>query len=87
MRIKITKPGIYNAKGEEIRVGTELDVKGEPTGWAGRYEVISGSTDDKEPITAERDELKKQANELGIEFPRNITTEKLKELIDAKLAA
>jgi hypothetical protein len=36
---------------------------------------------------SERDELKKQAAELGLEFPANIKTEKLKELIDAKLAA
>lgn len=36
---------------------------------------------------SERDELKKQAGELGLEYARNITTEKLKELIDAKLAA
>jgi hypothetical protein len=36
---------------------------------------------------SERDELKKQAAELGLEYAKNITTEKLKELIDAKLAA
>jgi hypothetical protein len=36
---------------------------------------------------SERDELKKQANELGLEYARNISTEKLKELIDAKLAS
>lgn len=36
---------------------------------------------------SERDELKKQAGEIGIEYAKNITTEKLKELIDAKLAA
>lgn len=34
----------------------------------------------------DRDELKKQATELGIEYPANVKTEKLKELIDAKLA-
>jgi hypothetical protein len=51
MRIKITKPGIYNAKGEEIAVGTELTVKSEPAGWAGRYEVISGSDGDKTAVT------------------------------------
>lgn len=34
----------------------------------------------------EREEMKKQAAELGIEYPKNISTEKLKELIDAKLA-
>ncbi len=44
MRIKITKGGIYNAKGEEIAVGTELTVKEEPLAWAGRYETISGGS-------------------------------------------
>lgn len=34
----------------------------------------------------DRDDLKKQAAELGLEYPRNISTEKLNELIDAKLA-
>jgi len=33
------------------------------------------------------DDLKKQASELGIEFQDDITDDKLKELIDAKLAA
>jgi hypothetical protein len=35
----------------------------------------------------DRDELKAQANELGLDYARNISTEKLKELIDAKLAS
>lgn len=46
MRIKITKPGIYGNDGE-IEVGTEITVKDEPTGWAGRYEVLSGGDDDE----------------------------------------
>jgi hypothetical protein len=55
MRIKITKPGIHASNGTEIAVGTELTVKTEPTGWAGRYEVISGSTADKTPVINEAD--------------------------------
>jgi len=35
----------------------------------------------------ERDDLKAQAKELGIDHAKNISTEKLRELIDAKLAA
>lgn len=35
----------------------------------------------------ERDELKKQADELQLEYPGNISNAKLKELIDAKLAS
>lgn len=50
MRIKITKGGIYGADGE-IPVGTELNLKSEPKGWDGRYEVIGGRTTDKhEPV-------------------------------------
>lgn len=90
MKIRITGTGIYGKDGE-LAVGTELSVKNEPKGWEGRYEVLSGDTDGKEPVTnsgdgLDRDDLKKQASELGIEFARNIATDKLKELIDAKLA-
>lgn len=41
MKIEITGRGIYNSNGE-IEVGTVLDVKEEPTAWAGRYRVVSG---------------------------------------------
>lgn len=52
IRIQITAGGIYGADGKEIPVGTELDVKNEPTGWAGRYEVISGGdTKGKKTVT------------------------------------
>lgn len=52
MRVKITKGGIFNSEGAEIAVGTELTVKNEPTGWAGRYEVISGGdTKGKKAVT------------------------------------
>lgn len=50
VRIKITKGGIFGANGE-ISVGTEIDVKEEPKGWAGRYEVISGGGKGKTAVT------------------------------------
>lgn len=37
-------------------------------------------------VPSDREDLKKQAAELGLEYARNIPTDKLKELIDAKLA-
>lgn len=43
-----------------------------------------GKPDDDKP--SERDELKKQADELKLEYPGNISNAKLKEMIDAKLA-
>lgn len=51
MRIKITGGGIYDGKGQEIPVGTELTVKEEPTAWAGRFETISGDGKGKTAIT------------------------------------
>jgi hypothetical protein len=92
MKVEITAGGIFGAKGE-IPIGTIVDVKTEPKGWAGRYRVISGK-DGKEtakttivnPDNSEYDDLKKQADELGLQYAGNISKAKLKELIDAKLA-
>jgi hypothetical protein len=42
MRIKVTGRGIYGGGGE-IGIGTEIDVRNVPAGWAGRYEVITGN--------------------------------------------
>lgn len=50
MRIQITKPGLFNSAGEPIEVGTELTVKGEPTAWKGRYEVLRGSGEGKTAV-------------------------------------
>lgn len=47
MKIQITGGGIFNSAGEEIPVGTELDVKSEPAGWAGRYTVLKAATEGK----------------------------------------
>lgn len=41
MRIKITGRGIYG-NGGELPIGTELELKTEPAGWRGRYEVVKG---------------------------------------------
>ncbi|MBZ3690994.1 hypothetical protein [Phyllobacterium calauticae] len=50
MDIIITKGGIFGKDGE-IAVGTELTVANEPTGWAGRYEIISGGKEGKTAVT------------------------------------
>lgn len=55
MRIRITQPGIFNSNGEQIAVGTELDVKREPTRWAGRYEIIGRGGKGKTATTAATD--------------------------------
>lgn len=50
MKIRIKAPytgatssGIYGADAMELEIGTELTVKEEPIGWAGRYDVIDSS--------------------------------------------
>jgi hypothetical protein len=50
MKIRITHGGIFGKDGE-IAVGTELTVKNEPTGWAGRYEVLSKGSEGKTAVT------------------------------------
>ena len=55
----------------------------EKTGW---FEISGKAPKNPETPPADREDLKKQADELGIEYAPNITTPKLKELIDAKLA-
>lgn len=50
MKIKITAGGIYDGQGVEVPIGSEFDVKNEPTGWAGRYTILSGSETDDEKV-------------------------------------
>jgi len=50
MKIEITAGGIFGANGE-IAIGTVLDVKSEPTGWTGRYRVVSGGGKDKVAVS------------------------------------
>lgn len=51
MKIRITQPGIYGAKGM-IEVGTETLVSGEiPAGWKGKYVVVSEEAENAEPVT------------------------------------
>lgn len=49
MKIQITAGGIYDGEGKEIPVGTEFDLKEEPTAWAGRYTVLSSGKVEKAP--------------------------------------
>lgn len=89
MKIEITAGGIYGADGE-VKIGTIVTVNEKPKGWEGRYRVVSGDDDEGKDAVInpdlDRDELKKQAAELGLQYAANIPSVKLKELIDAKLA-
>lgn len=48
MKIRITAPGCFGARGE-IEVGAEFEVKAAPKGWEGRYLVLGAGGD---PVTA-----------------------------------
>ena len=47
MKVRVTKKGLYGAQGE-IAVGTTVDLKEEPKGWAGKYVVVDDTTSDAE---------------------------------------
>lgn len=82
MRIQITAGGIFGTDGKEIPIGTEFNVKDEPTGWAGRYTVLAESkgkaaaTGDKKPEDPAKaeleamdvDALKKLADDLSVDL-------------------
>lgn len=55
----------------------------EKTGW---FEISGKAPKNPETPAEDRDDLKAKAEKLGIEFAPNISTPKLKELVDAKLA-
>ena len=52
MKIRITAPGIFGAKGE-IPVGTEVQIKGDPpAGWSGKFaEIGSNPKPDAKAVT------------------------------------
>lgn len=88
MRVRVTSTGIFGLTGE-VPIGTEFEVNGElDPSIAARVTILqSDPAPDAVFVTGiDRDELKKQADELGIEYPKNIPGEKLKELVDAKLS-
>lgn len=49
MKIRLKAPaglsstGIYGKDGKEMEVGAVLDLKEEPLGWAGRYDILDGA--------------------------------------------
>lgn len=56
----------------------------ERTGW---FEISGKAPKNPETPPPDREELKAQAEKLGIDFAPNISTPKLKELVDQKVAA
>jgi hypothetical protein len=82
--------GVHSKNGVVyIAAGASKDVSLSEEGLklAKRLPFLSIEAEEANEVELDRDDLKKQAEELGLEYARNITTEKLKELIDAKLAS
>lgn len=88
MKMEVTRRGVYDAKGEKIEIGTVLTVKGDtvPGYLLNKAVEVKGERTEITNPALDRDELKKQAAELNLEYAPNIPSAKLKELIDAKLA-
>lgn len=93
-----TRPGGFGIPGGPVIAGNEGSLEVEQKDWDGVKDhpvvkawlvaghlKIDGAVEEDDGL--DREDLKKQASELGIEFARNIAIDKLKELIDAKLAA
>lgn len=53
MKFKITQPGVFDENGEEIEIGTELDVKGDdvPKALVNKCEVIGKPSKDAVAVT------------------------------------
>lgn len=66
MKIEIIAAGIFGADGE-IPVGSTMDVKEEPKGWAGRYRIVSGGdAKGKEAVTNPKSKGKGKEADTGL---------------------
>ncbi|MCY0150890.1 hypothetical protein OEG84_25120 [Hoeflea sp. G2-23] len=83
-----TVKGAVHFKPGQTRTVTLTEKQAERAIKLGFVAVRPADEPEDQPVTEplDRDDLKKQAGELGLEYAKNIPTEKLKELIDAKLA-
>lgn len=89
MKVTITEKGVFDADGERIPVGTEIEVKGEvlPGPLVGKCQEVGKAkkavTNPKDGGDEELQALKARADELGIEYAGNIGAKKLAEKIAA----
>lgn len=67
----------------DVDMADEEVAVSEKTGW---FEISGKAPKNPETPPVDREELKAQADKLNIEYAPNITTPKLKELVDAKVA-
>lgn len=85
---------------QKFKAGQEVDVNEIPPGYLGKFELVGNEFDGDavgdagEPeddsrwpvINPDRDALKQSATDLGLTFPANISTSKLIEMINTKVA-
>lgn len=57
MRIRITRPGVFDQRGDPIQPGTEINVPDDFTGWANKWESVTPANATLEPATPHDDEL------------------------------
>lgn len=88
MKIRITAGGIFGTGGE-VPVGTVLEVKEEPKGWAGRYVVIDGDPKDGAVALTGKNkaDLLAIAEAEGVEVEANATVADIKAAIELKREA
>ncbi|MFC3169228.1 hypothetical protein [Paracoccus fontiphilus] len=56
MKLKITKPGYHDQKGEPVEVGTVITVSGDkiPAALINKCEQLDDDTKGKEPVTGQK---------------------------------
>lgn len=88
MKIRITAPGIFGAKGE-IPVGADFEVTAVPEGWAGRVTLLEEVPKPKaKPVTnparPSRADLEKRAQDLKLTFDARTSDEDLAKAVEEK---
>ncbi len=86
MKIRITAPGIFGAKGE-IPVGAEFEISAIPEGWTGRVAVLEeGPKPEAKPVTnpakTSRADLEKRAKDLKLTFDAKTSDEDLAKAVE-----
>ncbi|MDV4167808.1 hypothetical protein [Rhodovulum sp. FJ3] len=88
MKFKVTEKGVYDAKGNRVKVGAEITVKGDtvPSYLANKGHAVEAAVTNPAK-TKKRAGLEKNAEELGIEFSDDTTDDALIDLIEAAKAS
>ena len=84
VKIEITRPGVFDKDGEELKVGTELSLPKEPKGWKNKYRLLKGEPSKDAKLEPGNDDLRAKYKELsGKAAAQSWDEEKLKKEIKA----